>query len=123
MGLVGGVVRVVQCCLIWRSRDVAASQPRSVTTVRVPGWPPPHPQSSSQLSQIEESRINHHHRPKVAGPQTLTAAMPSRSLARWNTNDQNLNLRTFLSVLARGYNTNVIVQMKMVIFVASAALL
>ena len=95
-------MRVVQCCcLIWRSRDRGASQARSVTTVRVPGWP-----SSSRLSQMEQSRINHHHRPKVAGPQTLTGAMPSRSLARRDTNDQNLSLRTFLSVLAQGYKCN-----------------
>ena len=66
----------------------------------------------SQLSQREQSRIHHHHHPKVAGAyigpqsQTLTAAMPSRSLARWDTNDQNLSQRTFLSVLAQGYKRN-----------------
>ena len=61
----------------------------------------------TMFSQMEQSRIDHHHRPKVAGPQTLTAAMPSRSLACRDTiNDQNLPLRTFLSVLAQGYKCN-----------------
>ena len=107
--------RVAQGCALFGGRGTAASQPRSVTTVRVPGWPPHPPSSpnhSSRLSQREQSRIYHHHHPKVAGAyigpqsQTLTAAMPSRSLARWDTNDQNLSQRTFLSVLAQGYKRN-----------------
>ena len=94
-------------------RGTAASQPRSVTTLCVPGWPPPHPTSSPnhyqrtiQDQQSSSSPIGG--RSLHVGPQsqTLTAAMPSRSLARWDTNDQNLSLRTFLSVLAQGYKCN-----------------